>query len=250
MDFGPWTIFPDFSQPGRDVATVAPRQASETEVQDPVQFVEWHAHIERRARRRQPIALRFLHQREAVQVEPAHGACVEALDSDVLARFQSAAQRPDAVFDEIEPGALHHVVLCAVSGGDDFFRHAEGGADLRAGEFAILEELQVAAGKLRLDDLGRVPEQQRFIGHAGPAPPLPQGRAQLLALFRTKLLLRPDDQSELAVVFHHSIHVLGGGVIRRGRQAGDLERRQAAPEIEGIRQLLVPHFLRQQHLAR
>src|SRR5207249_7697137 len=58
LDFGPWTIFPDFSQPGRDVATVAPRQASETEVQDPVQFVEWHAHIERRARRRQPIALR------------------------------------------------------------------------------------------------------------------------------------------------------------------------------------------------
>ena len=74
----------------------------------------------------------------------------------VFCGFEAGAERGDAVFDEVEAGALHDVVFVKVAGGDDFFGDTEGGANFCAGEFAVLEELEVGAGEARLDDFGAV----------------------------------------------------------------------------------------------
>ena len=79
------------------------------------------------------------------------------------------------MLDEIEARALHDVVLGIVSSGDDFFGDTERGANFGARKFSIFEKLQIAAGELRLDNVGGVPKQQGFVGGAGAAFAFAQG---------------------------------------------------------------------------
>jgi hypothetical protein len=65
-------------------------------------------------------------------VEPAAGGWVDGFDGDVFFGFEATTEGDNAVFDEVEAGAGHDVVLGVVGGGDDFLGHAEGGANFCA----------------------------------------------------------------------------------------------------------------------
>jgi hypothetical protein len=72
----------------------------------------------------------------------------------------------------------------------------------------------------------------------------------LLSLLITERLLAAYDQAGVAVVLDQTLHENAGGVIGLRGGRGRIQRRQAAPEIERIRQALVPDFLGQKYLAR
>ena len=113
--------------PGR--TGVAPGEIFETEIQDPVEFIEGDAHVEAGFSGGEAVASGLLHDRKGVEVEPANGGGIDGFDGDIFHGFETGTKRGDAVFNEVEASALHDVVLVVVGGGDDFFGDAERGAD-------------------------------------------------------------------------------------------------------------------------
>ena len=90
-----------------------------------------------------PAAASFLHDREAVGVEPADRVWIYSADGHGFFGFETRAKRHDAVFNEVEACPLHYIVFVVVGGGDDLFGDAKGGADFGAREFSVLQELEV-----------------------------------------------------------------------------------------------------------
>jgi hypothetical protein len=60
-------------------------------------------------------------------------------------RCSPGAEGGGAILDEAATRAVHHVISVVIGSGDDFFRHAEDSADFSAGEFAVLEGLNIGA---------------------------------------------------------------------------------------------------------
>src|SRR6266404_1608974 len=234
---------------GGEIAGVAPGEGFETEIEEPVQLVERYAHVETGFGGDEAAAAGLLHDGNALGVEPADGFRVYGLDGGAFVGFEAAAEGCDAVFDEVEPGPLHDIVFVVVGGGDDLFGDTEGGADFGAGEFAILEELEVAAGELRLDDFVDAPEEDGAVGGAGLALSVPEGGNDLLALLLTQKLIGPNDHARVSIVFDNATHEGGSGEVGLGGHVGDMERGQAAPEVEGVGEFLEPDFLGEEDLG-
>ena len=106
----------------------------------------------------------FLQDWQAVEVKPTDRFGIEASHCHLFAGLEPAAKRGNTIFDEVQPGAAHDIVFRAVGAGDNFFGHTESGADFGTGEFAIFQELQIAAGKFRANDLCAAPKQERLVG--------------------------------------------------------------------------------------
>ena len=76
--------------------------------------------------------------------KPAGGRGVDGSDGGgFFFGFEAGTKRGDTVFDEVEAGPGHDVLLGVVGGGDDLLEDTEGGADFGPGEFAVFEELKV-----------------------------------------------------------------------------------------------------------
>src|SRR5207247_1853720 len=124
----------------------------------------------------------LLHDWKTVEVEPADSVSVNGFDSGVFLSFETAAERSDPIFDEVESSASHYVKFCFFGSSDDLLGHAERGADFGSREFAIFEKLHVGAGELWLNDLGSVPKQEGFVGGTGFALALAKSGEDLLLL--------------------------------------------------------------------
>jgi len=206
----------------------------------------------------------LLHDGEGVEIEPAHGGALTLDPSPirwergteecgdgggVFFGFEAGAKWRDAIFDEIEAGTLHDVVFVVVGGSDDFFGDTEGGADLRAREFAVLEELEISGGKPGGNDFVGAPEEEGAIGGAGAATAVAEGGADLLLLFIGEFLLGTDDAAGIGVVVHEAEHKGGSGEIGFGGERGDVERGETAPEIKRVGEAIEPDFFGEEDLG-
>jgi hypothetical protein len=219
---------------GGEVASVAPRLRFKAEVEDAIEFVEGDAHIEAGLGGDEAGAASGLHDGQAFEIEPTRLRrwlrCAEPGVTDygwdggvVFFGFESGAEWSDAVFDEVEAGALHDVVLGVVGGGDDFFGDTEGGTDFGAGEFVVFEEPEIGGGEGGLNDLGGVPEEERIVGSAGTASAVAELGEDLLALGFFEGFGGTDDEAEVGVVFEETAHEGGGGEVGFGGQLSDPE---------------------------
>ncbi len=171
------------------------------------------------------------------------------MDGALIICFEPGAKGRGAVFDEVEAGALHDIVFVMVGGGDDFFGDAESGADFCAREFAIFEELKIGGGEARDEDIVGAPEEEGAVGGASAATAAAQGSGDLLLLLFGEFLLRADDEAGIGVVVHEAVHEGRGGEIGFGGESGDLERGEAAPEIERIGEAIEPDFFGEEDLG-
>jgi hypothetical protein len=82
-----------------------PRERTEAEVEDAVEFVEGETEVESGFGGGEAAAAGFLHDRQAVEVEPADGGGVDGADGAGFGGLESGAKGGDAVFEELEVGA-------------------------------------------------------------------------------------------------------------------------------------------------
>ena len=232
-----------------DEAFVAPGERGEAEVEDAVQFVKGDAHVEASFGGGESVASGLLHDGKRVEIEPTDGAGIDGVDGCVFGGFEAGAQGRDAVFDEIETGALHDVVFVVVGGGNDFFGDTEGGTDFGAGEFSVFGELQISGGEFGGSDVGGAPEEERAVGSAGVAAAVAESGADLFALIIGELLFGADDEAGIGVVVHEAVHKMRGGEIGSGGEHGDLQRGEAAPGVEGIGEIIEPDFFGEEDLG-
>ena len=235
---------------GGEETGVAPRERGEAEVEDAVEFVDGDAHVEAGFGGGEAGATGVLHDRERIEVKPPDGLGINRLDGALFVGFETGAEGGDAIFDEVEPGALHDVVFVVVGGGDDFLGDAEGVADFGAGEFAVFEELEVGAGEGWANDFEGVGEEERAVGGTGTAPAAAEFGEHLFALEFVELFGGADDGAEVAVVFEEAAHEGGGCEVGFGGEAGDGERGEAAPEVKGVGEFIVPDFFGEKDLGR
>ena len=224
-------------------------EVGETEVEHAVEVVEGDAHVEAGFGGGEAIATRLLHDGQAIELEPSDGLRIKGLDGEALGGFEAGAEGSDAVFDEVQARALHDVIFVVVGGGDDFFGDAESGADFRAAEFAILEELEIGGGERGFDDFATVPKEEGLVSSASAAFAVVEGREELLFLDIIEVIVGADDETGIAVVFDEAAHERAGGVIGAGGKFGGAERREAAPEIEGVGEFIVPDFFGEEDLG-
>jgi hypothetical protein len=224
-------------------------QAFETEIEGAVEFVEGNAHVETDFGGGQTGAPGLLHDGEAVEVEPTDGVWVDGPNDAAFGSFQPGAERGDTIFDEIEAGTLHDVVFIVIGGGDDFFGDPESGADFGSGKFAVLDELEIGAGDRGFDDFTTVPEQERAIGGAATVFAISQSGQELFFLGVIEVVVGAHDDAHVGVVFDEATHVSGGGVIGFHGELGGSERGKTAPEVVGIGEFFMPHFLGEEDLG-
>jgi hypothetical protein len=62
-------------------------------------------------------------------------------------------------------------------------------------------------------------------------------------------MISADDKAVFGVVFDEAAHEGAGGEVGLGGGSGDLERREAAPEIEGVGEFVVPDFFGEEDLG-
>jgi len=136
-----------------------------------------------------------------------------------------------------------------VSGGDDFFGDPESGADFGSGKFAVLDELEIGAGDRGFDDFATVPKEEGLVSSARAAFAVVEGREELLFLDVIEVIVGADDETGVAVVFDEAAHERAGGVIGAGGEFSGTERREAAPEIEGVGEFIVPDFFGEEDLG-
>jgi hypothetical protein len=210
------------------------REIGKAEVENAIEFVEGNTHVETGFGGVETITASLLHDGQTVEVEPADGVRVKGFDRCAFRGFEARAKRGDAVFDEVEARALHHVVFVVVSRGDDFFGDAECSANFGATKFAVFEELHIGGGECWLNDFATVPQEQRTVGYAGAVLAISQRSQKLLFLFIGEWISRANDETDIAVVFHNPTHEVAGGEVSAGGKIGGVERRQAAPKIERV----------------
>jgi len=144
---------------------------------------------------------------------------------------------------------LHDIVFGFVGGGNDFFRDAESRADFGAREFAVLQELKIAAGEFWFDDFVDAPEENGAIGGACFALPIPESSNDLLPLVVPEKLIRTNDQAGIGIVFDGAAHESRGSEIGSGSLVGYAQGREAAPEVERVGEFFKPDFFGEKELG-
>ena len=214
-----------------------------------IEFVEGDAHVETGFSGGEAVRTGLLHDGQRLEVEPADGGGIDGADDLLFFGFEAGAKRGDAVFNEVKASTLHDVVFVVVGGGDDFFGDTEGGADFGAREFAVFEKLEVGGGETRDNDFVGAPEEEGPVGETGATTAISESGADLLLLFVGELLVGADDESGIGVVVHEAVHEGGGSEIGSGGDGSDLERGEAAPEIERVGEAVEPDFFGEEDLG-
>ena len=113
-------------------------------------------------------------------IEPTICRRLDRFHNDVLLRFEPAAKRDNAVLDEVEPGSGHHIVFGVLCRSNDLLRNTKRVADFTSREFAVLQELKIAAGQFWCNDLSAALEKCRTVGSAYATFALADTRRKLL----------------------------------------------------------------------
>ena len=118
-----------------------------------------------------------------------------------------------------------------------------------AGEFAVLQELKIAAGEFRFDDFVDAPEEDGAIGSTCFALPIPQSSNDLLPLVIAEKLIRTNEEAGIGIVFDGAAHEGRGSEVGSGSLVGHTQRGEAAPEVERVGEFLKPDFFGEKELG-